>query len=283
MRDEAVHGMVILNNKFHFHPETAGSAVAIFDKFLSLVKVPSKYLRCVTTTCVYLAAKTLEEDHIIPSTKDMVRTSGCGCSLSEITRMELTILKKLNWSLPTTSSIDSLHIIHAVLLQHHPQLLSGVKYMTPSHHMSTIVRKLMTCLSEHRLLAFRPMTVVVAMLSLELEQFVPGWFNLISIIQKMTNTETQNLVHCREIIATYLSSRQQLITPYQKIVKPTQKSKKRKVELIEEDDNIYDGIKRLYNDEYMSETSQIRGSCSSELHQDMEPELFAPVPTVFAN
>ncbi|KAK6173339.1 hypothetical protein SNE40_016810 [Patella caerulea] len=278
-RDEGVIWLLNLFNKFRFSPETFGAAVGILDKFISLVKVPPKYLRCVTITCLYLAAKTLEEDDIVPSTQIFARISGCGCSLSEILRMELVILKKLCWSLPTTSSIDVLHIIHTVLLQHHPHLLDGLKDMTPSRHMSIITRKLLTCLGQHRLLMFPPITVVVSMLSLELEQMTSAWFPLIALLQRMTNIDNQKLIHCREVIASYLSSVRMSVTPYQKIV--PQKSKKRKVEQIDDDDDIYDSIKRLYNEDHIMEIPTIHGSCSSELHQNTE-ETFS-VHTVCAN
>lgn len=47
----------------------------------------------------------------IPVTLDLVRKSRCGCSVSEVLRMELVILSKLSWNAKTVTAIDFLHMV----------------------------------------------------------------------------------------------------------------------------------------------------------------------------
>ncbi|KAM8971941.1 cyclin-I2 [Pelodytes ibericus] len=100
-----------LTSLFHFYPETFGLAVCIFNRMLASVKAQSKYLRCIAVTCLYLAAKTNEEDEIIPSAKNLAVQSACMCSSAEILRMERIILDKLQWDLYAATPMDFLSTV----------------------------------------------------------------------------------------------------------------------------------------------------------------------------
>ncbi|XP_046331754.1 cyclin-I-like [Haliotis rufescens] len=287
-RDEKASWLVFLNSKFHFMPETFNLAVSILDRFLQLVKVRPKYLHCVSVSCFYIAAKTLEEDEMIPSTLDLVRQSECGCSVSEVLRMEAIILNKLGWNPKHVTAINFLHIIHAVLMRHHPHLLDSLIQMTPSSHMTILTRKLFACLCCHHLLAFRPVSLVLALISLEIEQITAAWLPSIILLQKMTKVDSQDLIRCREVVAQFLEHRRQRVTSYKfKPVPVRNKSKKRKVAPSgsDEEEEFYDGFKRLYNEESCSfdKPTSLRGSCGSEMHQDTDGELYPQVQTICAN
>lgn len=48
---------------------------------------------------------------VIPSAVDLVKSSQCGCAVSDILRMEMIVLNKLQWSVKTVTQIDFLHIV----------------------------------------------------------------------------------------------------------------------------------------------------------------------------
>ncbi|XP_040053134.2 cyclin-I isoform X3 [Gasterosteus aculeatus] len=115
-RDEAVRWLTELHCKLQLYPETLVIAVSILDRFLATIKARPKYLRCIAITCFFLAAKTCEEDERVPSLKEMVASSDCGCSPSEILRMERIILDKLSWDLHAATALDFLHILRGSML-----------------------------------------------------------------------------------------------------------------------------------------------------------------------
>ncbi|XP_069130469.1 cyclin-I-like [Argopecten irradians] len=276
-RDEIVSWIIYQNNTFHFSPETVCLSIYLLDKFLQHVKVRPKYLHCVTISCYFIAAKTLEEDEVIPCTVDLVKRSQVSCSVAEILRMEAVILNKLNWNIKYVTATDFLHILHAMLMCYHPQLLDGLSDMTPSQHLGVLTRKLFFCLSNHRLQNFKPSVLCLAILSLELEQITQNWFSIMLMIQQMAGMDNKTLVWCRELVSRFLVEKHLLPTGYHFLPHhPLRRIKtmKRKAEQVESDeeveDDISDAIKRLYNDDSSCDGSLLRASCGSELHQDTE-------------
>lgn len=279
-RDEVTKWMLFLNRKFSFTPETYGLSVYLLDRFLCLVKVRPKYLHCVAICCLYIAAKTLEEDEVIPTTVDLVKTSGCSCSVAEILRMEVAILNKLSWNCKFVTAVDFLHIIHGMLMSYFPQLLTGLSDMTPSRHLGLLMRRLFCCYSNHRLTSFRPVTLAMTLVSLELEQISTNWLSMVIMVQQMAKIDNEQFVHCREECGRYLSQMKQLPSRRRRISSDKlmrKKSIKRKADILDEDDDIYDGIKRLYNED----SNDVRMSCGTELHQDNDKYL--QMTTVSAN
>ncbi|KTF91490.1 hypothetical protein cypCar_00019234 [Cyprinus carpio] len=110
-RDEAVRWLRDVHSQLKLYPETLCLAIGILDRFLSAIKARPKYLRCIAISCFFLAVKTSEEDERIPSLKELVSSSKCGCSPSEILRMERIVLDKLNWDLHSATALDFLYII----------------------------------------------------------------------------------------------------------------------------------------------------------------------------
>ncbi|CAI9732137.1 Hypothetical predicted protein [Octopus vulgaris] len=274
-RDWAASWLVSVNRNFHFTPETVSLTLNILDRFLNSVKVPPKYLHCVAVSCFFLAAKTIEEDEVIPSTRELAAESQCGCSVSEILRMEREILGKLDWNLRNVSHIDFLHTIHALLLSMYPQYLY-LGNMTPSHQLASLTSKVFRCLCNHRFMVFRPSVLVLAVFSLELESHIfHSWLQLTMMLQKITEVPTDQLINCREECSRYLSSKFHLPKPPVIYGHKKRVCVKRRLEQIEVDE-IYDCIKHLYNEEYFSPPTNTEKvlplSCSQNILQKREEE-----------
>lgn len=252
-RNNAVRWLVQLTRKFHFLPETLALSVTILDRFLQAVKARPRHLNCIGIASIYLAAKTVEEDERIPATLELVQGSHCGCSISEVLRMERCILDKLSWDLRASTPLQFVHIFHALLMANYPHLLDHYVNMTPSRQLSVLTAKLQGVLMDQRGLLYAPSTVALALLSLELEQFWPEWLAATLTLQKLVQVDLGEIIQCRELIASIV---QQPLPSSLHLYAPSKtgitKAAKRKVEQLEEEEeqeDFYDGIKRLYNEE----------------------------------
>nr|KAF6499379.1 cyclin I [Molossus molossus] len=263
-RDEVIQWLAKLKYQFNLYPETFALASSLLDRFLATVKAHPKYLSCIAISCFFLAAKTVEEDERIPVLKVLARDSFCGCSSSEILRMERIILDKLNWDLHTATPLDFLHIFHAIAVSTRPQLLFSLPKLSPSQHLAILTKQLLHCIACNQLLQFKGSMLALAMVSLEMEKLIPDWLPLtIELLQK-AQMDSSQLIHCRELVAHHLSTLQSslpLNSVY--VYRPLKHtSAKRKVEEMEVDD-FYDGIKRLYNEDNASEN--VGSVCGTDL------------------
>lgn len=212
-RDEVILWLAKLKCQFHLYPETLALAVSLLDRFLAAVKARPKYLNCIAISCFFLAAKTIEEDERIPVLKVLARDSFCGCSPAEIRRMEKIILDKLNWDLHTATSLDFLHIFHAVALSTRPQLLTTLPKMNPSQHVALLTKQLLHCLACYQLLQFKGSMLALAIVSLEVEKLIPDWLALIIELLQKAQMDSSQLIHCRELVTQHLSTLQPSLPP----------------------------------------------------------------------
>ncbi|EGW12848.1 Cyclin-I [Cricetulus griseus] len=207
-RDEVIQWLAKLKYQFNLYPETFALASSLLDRFLATVKAHPKYLNCIAISCFFLAAKTVEEDEKIPVLKVLARDSFCGCSTSEILRMERIILDKLNWDLHTATPLDFLHIFHAIAVSTRPQLLFSLPKLSPSQHLAFLTKQLLHCMTCSQLLQFKGSMLALAMVSLEMEKLIPDWLPLtIELLQK-AQMDSSQLIHCRELAAHHLSALQ---------------------------------------------------------------------------
>uniref|UniRef100_A0A2K5N4S6 Cyclin-I n=1 Tax=Cercocebus atys TaxID=9531 RepID=A0A2K5N4S6_CERAT len=313
-RDEVIQWLAKLKYQFNLYPETFALASSLLDRFLATVKAHPKYLSCIAISCFFLAAKTVEEDERIPLLKVLARDSFCGCSSSEILRMERIILDKLNWDLHTATPLDFLHIFHAIAVSTRPQFFQLPK-LSPSQHLAVLTKQLLHCMACNQLLQFRGSMLALAMVIRKWRNlFLIGFLLQLNCSQK-AQMDSSQLIHCRELVAHHLSTLQSslplnsvyvyrplkhtLVTCDKGVFrlhpssvpgpdfskdnsKPEvpvrgtaafyhhlpaasgckQTSAKRKVEEMEVDD-FYDGIKRLYNEDNVSEN--VGSVCGTDL------------------
>ncbi|XP_056587946.1 cyclin-I [Triplophysa dalaica] len=213
-RDEAVRWLRDVHSQLKLYPETLCLAIGILDRFLSAIKARPKYLRCISISCFFLAVKTSEEDERIPSLGALASSSKCGCSPSEILRMEKIILDKLNWDLHSSTALDFLYIFHAMVLSCKSRRLIGVlSVLNPSQHMALLTQQLLHCLSHNALLQVRGSVLSLALITLELEKICPDWFALTVDLLCKAQIDSSQLIGCRELVARCLSTHKASLPP----------------------------------------------------------------------
>uniref|UniRef100_A0A3B4ZXS5 Cyclin I n=1 Tax=Stegastes partitus TaxID=144197 RepID=A0A3B4ZXS5_9TELE len=250
-RDEAVRWLTELHCRLKLYPETLVLAVSILDRFLAPIK------------CV-------------PSLRELADSSSCGCSPSEILRMERIILDKLNWDLHTATALDFLHIFHAMVLSCRSGFLDSVLGLNRSQHLALLTQTL-SCFVPLVFLQLRGSMLALALLTLELETRCPDWLALTIDLLRKAQINSSELIRSRELVARSLSTLRASLPPntvyiYQPLQPPALDPSRRfhicphlstgaadsrtscsteatpAVEEMEVDD-FYDGIKRLYNED----------------------------------
>ncbi|KAM9338537.1 cyclin-I [Symphorus nematophorus] len=212
-RDEAVRWLTELHSRLQLYPETLVLAVSILDRFLAPIKARPKYLRCIAIACFFLAAKTCEEDERVPSLKELAASSSCGCSPSEILRMERIILDKLNWDLHTATALDFLHIFHAMVLSCRSGFLDAMLGLNRSQHLALLTRRLYHCLADHTLIQLRGSMLALALITLELETCCPDWLALTIDLLRKAQIDSSELIRSRELVARSLSTLRASLPP----------------------------------------------------------------------
>lgn len=212
-RDEAVRWLTELHSKLKLYPETLVLAVSILDRFLAPIKARPKYLRCIAIACFFLAAKTCEEDECVPSLRELAASSSCGCSPSEILRMERIILDKLNWDLHTATPLDFLHIFHAMVLSCRSGYLDSMLGLNRSQHLALLTQRLYHCLADHTLIQLRGSMLALALITLELETCCPDWLALTIDLLKKAQIDSSELIRSRELVARSLSTLRASLPP----------------------------------------------------------------------
>jgi len=202
LRDRTVRWLWLLNQDFEYLPETFALAVNILDRLLTLVKAKSKYLKCIAITSYFLAIKMLEEDENIPPLEELVKVSECGCTESDVRRMERIIVTKLQWDLQNPTALTFLQLLHSLIFQHHANMMHN---MAPSQHLQIMMTKLEDCLCIYKFTQFKGSVLSLALLSDELESLSPSWLAIIINVQKVAQIDYGELIRCRELIAQTFS------------------------------------------------------------------------------
>ncbi|XP_035463110.2 cyclin-I [Scophthalmus maximus] len=225
-RDEVVRWLTELHRRLQLYPETLVLAVSILDRFLAPIKARPKYLRCIAIACFFLAAKMCEEDECVPSLKELAASSSCGCSPSEILRMEKIVLEKLNWDLHTATALDFLHIFHVMVSSCRSGFLDSVLGLNRSQHLALLTQRLYHCLADHTLVQLRGSMLALALVTLELETCCPDWLVLTIELLRRAQIDSSELIRSRELVARSLSTLnvslpQNTVYIYQPLQSPT--------------------------------------------------------------
>lgn len=285
-RRETIRWFFQLNNHFGFYPETFFLSTTMLDKVLHSVKVRPRYLKCIGITCFCLAAKTLEEDEVVPSTLQFVQQSGCGCSVAEVLRMERRVLDILGWNLRLVTPLDFLHILHASLLSSVPGLLNSFVNMTPGRQLSQLTRNLQAVLMNNNCLQFAPSVLALAVITTELQQFLPQWFAVTHVMQVHMQISDEELIRCMDLVSLILSPQQ--LTTSIRLTKCKKRhredcSAKKRRRAEPDDDDVYEAIQWLYREEPSDVLATVTMTTCSEEHRQEEVASVAAASLTVAN
>ncbi|NP_001335064.1 cyclin-I isoform c [Homo sapiens] len=273
-RDEVIQWLAKLKYQFNLYPETFALASSLLDRFLATVKAHPKYLSCIAISCFFLAAKTVEEDERIPVlkfhaiavstrpqllfslpklspsqhlavlTKQLLHCMACNQllqfrgSMLALAMVSLEMEKLIpDWlsltiELLQKAQMDSSQLIHCrELVAHHLSTLQSSLPLNSVYVYRPLKHTLVTC--DKGVFRLHPSSV-------------PG--------PDFSKDNSKPEVPVRGTAAFYHH------LPAASGCKQT--STKRKVEEMEVDD-FYDGIKRLYNEDNVSEN--VGSVCGTDL------------------
>eukprot|EP00118_Oscarella_pearsei_P000711 m.5615 g.5615 ORF g.5615 m.5615 type:complete len:322 (+) comp13647_c0_seq2:1375-2340(+) len=190
-----------LTDRFRRTPQSLVLAVNFFDRFLAIVQVKTKYLKCVASTCFFIAAKTTVESKDMLSSKRITRMSGGCFSPRDLIRMEKIVLNKLNFQVNAVTPFHFIQVYY--LLARSSGFLQSAGISTEEYRQGA-VRRLQKCIQNYRFLTFRTSTLALALLMAEFKQ-LPGidWLDVSIRLQMAADIPGQELAICYEAVQIY--------------------------------------------------------------------------------
>ncbi|NWR67997.1 CCNI2 protein, partial [Bucorvus abyssinicus] len=89
---------------------------------------------------------------------------------------ERIIRDKLCWDLYTATPMDFFNMFLAMAMSSWPHPRRGLPQRNPSRHVALLTRQLQHCMACHQLLQLKGSTLVLVIITFELERLTPEWF-----------------------------------------------------------------------------------------------------------
>ncbi|XP_072024585.1 cyclin-G1-like [Amphiura filiformis] len=216
MHDVLVDRLRSLSRYYSHSAKTFFLAVNIMDRFLSVVKAKPHHLLCIAVASYYLAVKSIEKEKDVMSPDHLVRISQCGCSTSDIARMEKIICSKLKWELDSPSALTFLEVFHAWCVA---ESIMGNKEDQHQDHMEQLTNILEGCMCNFPLTLFQPSVLAFTLLSIQLPRYITvhntsdmenlDW--VLTGLQHFTKMSSSDIQRCqcllRDFLLDYCSSK----------------------------------------------------------------------------
>lgn len=204
-RSELFRWLHALGEYFKFSAQTFSLTTTIFDQFLSRVRVQPKYIQVVGVSSFLLASKLAEDDEVQPTLYELSANSGFAFTVSDIKRMELVILTKLNWELKTVTPLVVLEELYAFVLlsPSQPDCVRLPSFLT------NCVAKLTACTLSYELLSFRGSTLALCVLALALEAQTDAAYSgpIVAAMSALTGVYEVELASCKKSLSSYFGPR----------------------------------------------------------------------------
>ena len=144
--------------------DTFALAASLFDQLLSKTKLKAKHLKVAAVASFLLAAKATLDECDQPLLADLVANGEGHYTANDLKRMEIVLLDKLGWTLPSKSPAAALHDLIAVAAAH----LTIPTELIPEI-IVILTPKFAKCALSYELLRYQTSTQSAALLALELE------------------------------------------------------------------------------------------------------------------
>ena len=166
MRSILVDWLIEVHQKFKFREETLYQTIWIIDTYLSMETIQRQKFQLVGTAALFISCK--ENEIYFPRLNDLIGIVDHAYTKDELTNMEYDILKKLEFSIISPSSLDFYNLVSKAFKFDLKQYLLG-KYFLES------------CLVSYELLRYSPSVIGVACAYIIMKFFVfPNYRDLYS-------------------------------------------------------------------------------------------------------
>eukprot|EP00037_Helgoeca_nana_P016501 m.155234 g.155234 ORF g.155234 m.155234 type:complete len:331 (+) comp23554_c0_seq1:302-1294(+) len=192
---------------FGLAPGTFAVAAALVDRMLEETRVKPEHADLVGVACLLIAAKEGEPSDLRPTLRELSRNCDGAFTESDIKRMEGLVTKRLG-GLGTRASAEQLRCPIDFLdeMVHFAMLIGAPASVVATASFETLTTNmLLNCTFHYELMSFRPSTLALTVLHLELTRLAGDRFEpLVLQIQASMQIPAWDMAHCRKCMARCL-------------------------------------------------------------------------------
>jgi len=188
-----------LNKRCGDNAATLASAVEVFDRFLGIVKVQWKYMKCVAVASYFIALDVVEVSKEVPDIETLLERGNCSFSKKDATRMEHIIRAKLGGNLRTPTPFDFMELIVDLLYVQHKDAIE-LEDINNDTFFGELCNLLQMSLCASKFSRYKNSTLAVSVVSVAVSRYVPDWFTILAPILSLTKITTVDFLQCRELV-----------------------------------------------------------------------------------